>query len=127
MIVALLFETVSRLTLPFAAGTPVQAALVLGFTQALVGVTEALWFVSIKTLQQSLTPDRLLGRVDAAANFVAFVVALPSALAAGLLGDAIGLRPTLLAAGLVAIVAFLYLFASPIRDLRSATVTEAAS
>lgn len=127
MIVALLFETVSRLTLPFAAGTPVQAASVVAFTQALIGVTEALWFVSIKTLQQSLTPDRLLGRVDAAANFVAFVVAPPSALAAGLLGDAIGLRPTLFVAGLIAIVAFVYLFASPIRGLRSATLTEAVS
>ncbi len=127
MIIALFFETVSRLTLPFAAGTPVQAASVVAFTQALVGVTEALWFVSIKTLQQSLTPDRLLGRVDAAANFVAFVVAPPSALAAGLLGEAIGLRPTLLAAGLVAVVAFVYLFASPIRDLRSAPVAEAVS
>lgn len=118
MLVALLFETVSRLILPFAAGDEVRVAVIVGLTQALVGFTEALWFVSLRTLQQSLTPDRLLGRVGSAVNLVALVVAPPSAVAAGLLGAAIGLRPTLLIAGLIAVVAFLYLLASPIRDLR---------
>lgn len=119
LITALFFEMASRLILPFAAGGELQVALVVGLTQALVGFTEALWFVGLRTLQQSLTPDHLLGRVGAASNFISLVVAPPAAIAAGLLGDAIGLRPTLFGAGLVAVVAFVYLFASPIRDLRS--------
>jgi len=118
MIAALLFEAVSRLMLPFIAGPAVQAAVLLGVTQALVGVTEALWFIGLRTLQQAATPDRLLGRVGAATNFVAFIVAPPAALAAGLLGDAIGLRPTLFIQGVIAVIALAYLFASPIRDMR---------
>ncbi len=123
LIVALLFETVSRLVLPFAAGSPAQVAIVVGFTQALVGFTEALWFVGLRTLQQSLTPDRLLGRVGSAVTFISLAVAPPAAFAAGLLGDTIGLRPTLLAAGVIAALAFLYLLASPIRDLRGVPAT----
>jgi len=122
MIAALLFEAVSRLMLPFISGTAVQAAILLGVTQALVGVTEALWFVGLRTLQQSVTPDRLLGRVGAASNFVQFVVAPPAALLAGVLGDAIGLRPTLFIQGVIAVVAVVYLFASPIRGMHSVPV-----
>jgi hypothetical protein len=125
MIAALLFEAISRLMLPFIAGTPVQVAVLLGVTQALVGLTEALWFVGLRTLQQSLTPDRLLGRVGAASNFVQFVVAPPAAIAAGLLGDAIGLRPTLFVQGVIATIALVYLYASPIRDMHTAPVVAA--
>ncbi len=119
LITALLFEMVSRLILPFAAGGEIQVAAVVGLTQALVGFTEALWFVGLRTLQQSLTPDHLLGRVGAASNFIEFVVAPPAALAAGLLGAAIGIRPTLFGAGVIAAIAFVYLYASPLRGLRS--------
>lgn len=119
MIVALLFEALSRLMLPFLSGPALQAAILLGVTQALVGVTEALWFVGLRTLQQSVTPDRLLGRVGAAASLVQFAVAPPAALAAGLLGDAIGLRATLFVQGVVAVAALVYLYASPIRRMRA--------
>jgi predicted MFS family arabinose efflux permease len=122
MIVALLFEAVSRLLLPFIFGAAVQAAILLGLTQALVGLTEALWFVGLRTLQQSVTPDRLLGRVGAASNFVQFVVAPPAAFAAGVLGDAIGLRPTLFIQGVIALIALVYLYASPIRAMRSVPI-----
>ena len=121
MIVALTFEAVSRLILPFAAGSAVQVAIVVGLTQALVGFTEALWFISSRTLQQAVTPDHLQGRVGAAVYFVAFVVAPPAALGAGILGDAIGLRPTLFLAGITAVVALGYLVSSAgVRGLRSA-------
>ena len=117
MIVALVLEAASRLLLPFAAGSETQAAAVLMFTQALVGLTVPLWSVSFRTLQQAVTPDRLLGRVGSAANVLQFVVAPPAAIGAGLLGDAIGLRPTLFIAGLIAIVAVVYLL--PLRSLRA--------
>jgi MFS family permease len=120
MILALLFETVSRLILPFIAGSEVQAAALLGLTQALVGVTEALWFVGSRTLQQAVTPDRLLGRVGAASFFIQGGVGPPTALVAGVVAVAIGIRPTLLAAGVIAVVALVYIVASPIRTLRVA-------
>jgi MFS family permease len=120
MILALLFETLSRLILPFIAGNEVQAAVLLGLTQALVGVTEALWFVGSRTLQQAVTPDRLLGRVGAASFFIQGGVGPPTALVAGFIAVAVGIRPMLFAAGLIAVVALVYIVASPIRTLRVA-------
>jgi MFS family permease len=118
MIAALFLETLSRLLLPFASGTPVQAAAVLAVSQALLGLTVPLWTVTSNSLQQAVTPERLLGRVTAATRFVGWSVAPPAAFGAGLLADAIGLRPTLFASGLIAAVAFVYLLASPVRRFR---------
>ena len=115
MIAALFLETLSRLVLPFAAGPPLQAAAVLMASQALLGLTVPLWTVSSSSLQQAVTPERLLGRVTAATRFISFGVAPPSALAAGVLADHIGMRITLFISGLIAAVAFAYLLASPVR------------
>jgi len=115
MIAALFLETLSRLLLPFAGGTPVQAATVLGLSQALLGLTVPLWVVGSASLVQALTPEHLLGRVSSATRFVGFAVAPPAAFAAGIVGDLIGLRPTLFASAVIAGLAFLYLFFSPVR------------
>ena len=116
MIVGIVFEAASRLILPFAAGSELTAAAVLALTQALVGITVPLWSVSARTLQQAVTPDRLLGRVNSATSFLQFIVAPPAAFVAGVLGDTVGLRPTLFAAGAIAVVAVIYLW--PVRSLR---------
>jgi MFS family permease len=118
MIAALFLETLSRLLLPFASGTPIQAAAVLAVSQALLGLTVPLWTVTSNSLQQAVTPERLLGRVTAATRFVGWSVAPPAAFGAGLLADAIGLRPTLLASAIIAAVAFVYLLASPVWRFR---------
>jgi predicted MFS family arabinose efflux permease len=122
MIAALIFEAVSRLLLPFISGPVLISAILLGATQALVGVTEALWSVGLITMRQSLTPDRLLGRVTAASNTIQWIVAPPAAIGAGLLADAIGFRPTLFLQGVIALVAVLYLWLSPIRSMRAVPV-----
>jgi predicted MFS family arabinose efflux permease len=118
MIAALFLETLSRLVLPFAAGPPLAAAAVVAASQALLGLTVPLWTINSNSLQQAVTPERLLGRVSAATRFVSWGVAPPSALAAGLLADHIGLRVTLFASGLIAAIAFVYLLASPVRRFR---------
>ena len=118
MVAALLGETLSRLVLPFAAGPPLQAAAVVAASQAILGVTVPLWTVSAISLQQAVTPERLLGRVTAATRFISFGVAPPSAFAAGVLADHIGMRTTLFIAGLIVALAFLYLLVSPVRRFR---------
>ena len=118
MIAALFLETLSRLLLPFASGSPIQAAAVLAVSQALLGLTVPLWTVTSSSLQQAVTPERLLGRVTAATRFVGWAAAPPAAFGAGLLADAIGLRPTLFASAIIAAVAFVYLLASPVRRFR---------
>jgi MFS family permease len=121
MIAALFLETLSRILLPLAGGTPMQAATILGISQAVLGLTVPLWVVSSVSLTQALTPEHLLGRVNSATRFVAFAVAPPAAFGAGILGDLIGLRPTLLASAAIAGVAFLYLLISPVRHFQHPT------
>ncbi len=118
MIVGLALEAASRLILPFASGDAIAAAALLGLTQALVGVTVPLWSVSFRTVQQAVTPDRLLGRVWSAASALQWVVAPPAALGAGLVADRIGMRPMLFITGLIAVAATLYLLFSPVRVFR---------
>ena len=121
MIASLLFETFSRMLLPFAGGTPEQAAIVLGLSQALLGLTVPLWVVSSVSLTQALTPEHLLGRVNSATRFVAFAVAPPAAFGAGIVGDLVGLRTTLFASAVIAALAFLYLLLSPVRRFQHPT------
>lgn len=124
MIAALFLESLSRLVLPFAVGPPLEAAAIVMASQALLGLTVPLWTVSAISLQQAVTPERLLGRVNAATRFISFGVAPPSALAAGVLADQIGMRTTLFIAGLIAVAAFLYLLASPVRSFHSPMATD---
>jgi MFS family permease len=123
MIGGLVLEAISRILLPFAGGSELQATAVLILTQALIGLTVPLWSVGYVTLQQAVTPDRLLGRVTSALNFVQFGVAPPAAIGAGVLADVIGLRPTLFIAGVIAVVAVAYLAASPVRRFRDVPAT----
>jgi hypothetical protein len=99
----------------------VQAAAVLGLSQALLGLTVPLWVVSSASLIQALTPDHLLGRVSSATRFIGFAVAPPAAFGAGIVGDVIGLRPPLLGSAVIAALAFLYLLISPVRRFQHPT------
>jgi predicted MFS family arabinose efflux permease len=68
-----------------------------------------LYEVNALTVRQVLTPAQLLGRVNATIHVATRGVIPVGAIAGGVLGDAIGLRPTLLIAALGIILAALWL------------------
>ena len=70
------------------------------------------------SLRQRLTPLPLLGRVNAGMRFVAGGAAPIGALLGGILGTALGLRPTLLVGGIVGILAVGWVWWSPLHHLR---------
>jgi predicted MFS family arabinose efflux permease len=70
------------------------------------------------SLFQAITPDRLLGRMNASRRFVNWGVIPIGSLAGGALASTIGLRPTLLVGAIGATLAFLPLLFSPLRGLR---------
>ncbi|MBV9173768.1 MAG: hypothetical protein JOZ81_27200, partial [Chloroflexi bacterium] len=76
---------------------PVPGFLALVAAQSL-DIIHPLYSVNALTLRQVTTPPHLLGRVNATLHVVERGVIPFGAIAAGLLGDAIGLRPTLLLA-----------------------------
>ena len=73
-----------------------------------------LYDVNALTFRQLSTPDHLLGRVNATLHVIARGVIPFGALAGGLLGDAIGLRPTLFVAAGGIIVSAVWLARSPV-------------
>jgi MFS family permease len=69
-------------------------------------------------IQQALVPDRLRARVSGAYMVVNFGVRPLGALAGGVLGTAIGLRPSLWVAAVGGVAGVLFLLASPIPRMR---------
>jgi len=90
----------------------VSAALALG------GFGSSLYFVNQISLRQAITSVRLLGRVTAARRFVLFGVATLGAFIGGALGEAIGLRATLLVGVAALAIELALILLSPISRAR---------
>jgi len=78
------------------------------------------------SLFQAITPDRLLGRMNASRRFVVWGVIPLGSLTGGLLTTWIGLRPTLFVGAVGASLAFLPILFSPVRSLREVPDEEPA-
>ena len=70
------------------------------------------------SLRQALTPVRLMGRTTAARRFIQFGAAAVGAALGGFLGEALGLRATLVVGASVLGVELLVLALSPVRHVR---------
>lgn len=70
------------------------------------------------SFRQRLTPDRLLGRMNATVRFVVWGVFPIGSLAGGALGSLFGARTTLWIGAAAACLAFLPVFFSPLRNMR---------
>jgi MFS family permease len=74
--------------------------------------------INMMSLRQGVTPDRLQGRMNASFRFVNVCMMMLGSLTAGLLGEWIGLRATLLVSACGMLLPFLRLLFSPVRQLR---------
>ncbi|MFL5350196.1 MAG: MFS transporter [Hyalangium sp.] len=110
------------LLLPLA--TPVTAVPVLVISLGLAGFAIALYNVNQITLRQTVTPDAMQGRMNATIRFLIWGTLPIGTFLGGLLGGTIGLRPTLVIAGIGSTVASLPLILSSIRSLRSVPSAE---
>lgn len=103
------------LLVPFASGSVWTAAVMLGASQFIVWASNQIFFVSNMTLVQSITPPNLQARVIGTVYSLGLIPAPLGALGAGLLGEALGLRPAILVAVVAgAILPILLLVFSPI-------------
>jgi hypothetical protein len=87
----------SSLVVPVVTARPVP----VGASMALSGVGMMLWNVVTVSLRQRITPDRLLGRMNASYRLVGWGTMPLGALLGGVLAEALGLRPSFLVAGAV--------------------------
>ena len=97
MVTAVLVGCVTPVLIALAPSQAVEGFVVLVAAQAL-DLIHPLYDVNALTLRQVSTPDHLLGRVNATVHVIGRGVIPLGAVAGGALGDAIGLRPTLLIA-----------------------------
>ncbi|MBB6347535.1 MFS family permease [Nonomuraea muscovyensis] len=109
---------------PLAGGPFWLAITMLVISQLLVGLCTQVFVVNNITVLQTATPRELTGRVIATIWAMGLVPAPLGALAAGLLGEALGMRPVVLVAALIgALVPIAVLALSPIPKMR--TIPEA--
>jgi len=97
MVTAMLVGSLTPFLIALAPAAPLPGFAVLVAAQSL-DIIHPLYSVNALTLRQVSTPPHLLGRVNATLHVVERGVIPFGALAGGMLGDVIGLRPTLLAA-----------------------------
>ncbi len=85
----------------------------------LLGIGQVVYNVSQVSLRQAITPDNMLGRMNATMRFIVFGTMPIGAVIGGILGGAIGLRETLLVSAVGSLAACLFVVFSPVRRLRS--------
>jgi hypothetical protein len=69
-------------------------------------------------LRQAITPDRMLGRMNATMRLIVWGTIPVGALVGGFLGATIGLQTALWVSAMGAFLGFLPVFFSPVRSLR---------
>lgn len=115
---AAILMALARLVIPMASGSMVVAVSTLVLAHVLQASGRTLYNVNHLSLRQAITPDHLLGRVNASMRFLAWGAVPIGALAGGALGQTIGLRETLFLGGLGGMLGVGWLFWSPLPALR---------
>ena len=105
------------LPLAGAFGIPALPTLVFGFVIA--GFCFVVYVVCAVSLRQALTPDRLLGRVNASAVSLILAASPFGSLLGGVLAEETSVRLALVLGALVAASGFLWTFFSPVRWVKS--------
>lgn len=104
--------------MPLARGGTAAVVSTLAAAHFLMALGIQLNGVNLVSLRQSITPHRLQGRMNASFRYVNLLAAAVGALAAGWLGETIGLRATIAVGACGLLLHFLRLFLSPVRRLR---------
>jgi predicted MFS family arabinose efflux permease len=71
------------------------------------------------SLRQTITPDRMLGRVNASMHVLGNGIGTLGLLTGGVLGELIGLRPTVAVAALGGLLGCVWILCSPLPRLRA--------
>lgn len=115
---SLLVVGLAALLIPLAGGPPPLAASILIVGQLVGDTALMIYFVNEVSLRQAVSPDHVLGRVNASMQFLVAGVGPLGLILGGLLGEALGMRPTLVMGAMGGLLACLWLILSPVRRLQ---------
>jgi MFS family permease len=105
------------LLIPLAAWQPAAAVPLLMIGSFVAGLMITLGSIGELSLRQGITPQRLQGRMNATLRSLNWSTVTVGALIGGILGDTIGLAPTLLIGGVASLLSSLWLICSPVRTV----------
>jgi hypothetical protein len=108
------------------AGSPAFVSTLLLTTQLVGDVAWSVYFINAISLRQAVTPDRLLGRMNASVDVAVGAVRLVGVIGAGALAEVIGMRETLLIGAIGLILAATPLIRSSLPRLREAPALDPA-
>lgn len=96
---------------------PSNALLVLMPIWFATGFTGVIYNVNQVSLRQAITPDRLQGKMNATMRFIVWGVYPIGGIVGGLLGEAVGLRMTILIAGIGMLASVIWVALSPVAKI----------
>ena len=115
---SLAIRAVGGLFLPLTDAVSPLGYGLLVMSQVVTDPAWVFWEINLVSVRQAITPDRLLGRVNATVRTFEFGAMLLGTAAAGLLGETVGLRAALFGCFALSAFAPLLLALSPVRQLR---------
>jgi predicted MFS family arabinose efflux permease len=118
IIVGITGASLAQIIVPFASGPKLVLVLTLVLVMMVTSVSGAVYNITQVSLRQTITPDRLLGRMNATMRFIVWGVMPIGGLLGGFLGELLGLRQTLLVCALGGSLAILWPLFSDVRSLR---------
>jgi MFS family permease len=110
-----------ELTIAGARDPILVAVIILLIAETMVEFGGTLYGIDAASFRQATVPASLQGRVTATMRVIAWGVGSLGALAGGVLGGAIGVRPTVLIAGLGSLLSILWLFLGAAVDWQPST------
>jgi MFS family permease len=118
LILAVVVECASLLLVPLAGGPTALAAAILGLAFVGNGFGLGLSNVLAVSLRQAVTPDRLLGRMNASYRFLTYGAVPIGALLGGALGELLGLRAAVAVGAVGSLLTVPWVLARPLPGLR---------
>ena len=106
------------LLIPLAFGPPWLIVIILAFSGFLSNFVVPIYNINVVTIQQTLVPDNLKGRVSASNRFLSWSTIPLGTLLSGIIGGIVGIRLTLLLFAIGVTFSFLWLYLSPMRTLK---------
>lgn len=119
VLLAVVLECGVLLVVPFAPAHSLLTLPILAVAFALNGVGTASSSVMAITIRQLVTPERLLGRMNASYRFVSYGAIPLGALLGGTAGQVLGLRAGLIAGAVLLLSTVVWILLSPLPRLRT--------
>jgi MFS family permease len=114
-----LLSALFLLLIPLAGDLPFGATFWLGMAQVVSQMMGTVFYIHQTSLRLAITPDHMLGRMNASYRFLTMGAIPLGSFLGGVLGETIGLRSTLIVGGLGMLLPVVWLLRSPARALQT--------